>query len=203
MWTSELKFFADKALCKIKISQQDSFLSFAEIIELWKNSKDFRQFYISLIADLPFAAIFWESPPITIDTLDKDYEFVAVDSSQLAAVAQNQHAFSDYFARAKTGETVISFENLGGDALLVVPCPVSSANAYMHLCAFVRQAPNDQCHQLLQRLAQEIDKRLTNKPLWINTSGLGIYWLHIRLDSRPKYYTFLPYKLSPNEQGSN
>lgn len=30
--------------------------------------------------------------------------------------------------------------------------------------------------------------------LWCSTSGLGVYWLHIRLDQYPKYYTYRPYK---------
>ena len=28
------------------------------------------------------------------------------------------------------------------------------------------------------------------KKVWMSTSGLGVYWLHVRLDSRPKYYQF-------------
>ena len=24
--------------------------------------------------------------------------------------------------------------------------------------------------------------------LWINTQGLGVYYLHIRIDTKPKYY---------------
>jgi hypothetical protein len=31
-------------------------------------------------------------------------------------------------------------------------------------------------------------------PVWLSTSGLGIYWLHFRLDTVPKYYTYAPYK---------
>ena len=30
--------------------------------------------------------------------------------------------------------------------------------------------------------------------LWVSTSGLGVYWLHVRLDSYPKYYQHAPYK---------
>ena len=26
--------------------------------------------------------------------------------------------------------------------------------------------------------------------------GLGVYWLHVRLDDRPKYYTHVPYRSS-------
>jgi hypothetical protein len=31
-------------------------------------------------------------------------------------------------------------------------------------------------------------------PLWVSTSGLAVPWLHLRLDARPKYYGFEPYK---------
>jgi hypothetical protein len=34
-------------------------------------------------------------------------------------------------------------------------------------------------------------------PLWISTSGLGVYWLHVRLDARPKYYTYAPFRQWP------
>jgi hypothetical protein len=30
----------------------------------------------------------------------------------------------------------------------------------------------------------------TAKPVWFSTSGMGVAWLHFRLDERPKYYTF-------------
>lgn len=31
-------------------------------------------------------------------------------------------------------------------------------------------------------------------PIWLSTSGLGVYWLHVRLDTRPKYYNHDEYK---------
>lgn len=34
----------------------------------------------------------------------------------------------------------------------------------------------------------------SNRAVWFSTSGLGIAWLHFRLDSTPKYYSFAPYK---------
>jgi hypothetical protein len=40
------------------------------------------------------------------------------------------------------------FPNLGGDAIMVVPCPFTSPSAYGHLAAFVRQAPEAQWHAL-------------------------------------------------------
>ena len=34
-------------------------------------------------------------------------------------------------------------------------------------------------------------------PVWMSTSGAGVSWLHIRLDSRPKYYQYRPFAASP------
>ncbi|WP_391540805.1 DUF6940 family protein [Halomicronema hongdechloris] len=40
-----------------------------------------------------------------------------------------------------------------------------------------------------QRLISE-----ESRPRWVNASGLGVAWLHVRLDTRPKYYQHEPYR---------
>jgi hypothetical protein len=40
-----------------------------------------------------------------------------------------------------------------------------------------------------------MEKRLSASPVWLSTSGLGVYWLHVRLDTHPKYYQYQPYKV--------
>ena len=30
-------------------------------------------------------------------------------------------------------------------------------------------------------------------PTWLSTAGMGVSWLHVRLDSQPKYYGFAAY----------
>ena len=35
---------------------------------------------------------------------------------------------------------------------------------------------------------------LSEKPLWLSTAGGGVAWLHLRIDSRPKYYSHRPYR---------
>lgn len=56
-------------------------------------------------------------------------------------------------------------------------------------------------HELLALVGKEVERRVASNshggtpvPLWVSTSGLGVSWLHVRLDSRPKYYTYAPYK---------
>ena len=33
------------------------------------------------------------------------------------------------------------------------------------------------------------------RPLWLNTSGAAVAWLHVRLDSSPKYYRHREYAM--------
>jgi hypothetical protein len=84
--------------------------------------------------------------------------------------------------------------NLGGDATLIVPREQADVACYPHLAAFVRGAPLTQQHDLLQKTGAALAQRLRDTPIWVSTSGLGVSWLHVRLDSRPKYYTYTPYK---------
>lgn len=169
-------------------------MTFAEVVKSWQSDANFRQFYISLITDMPFEALFWETPPITQSTISNPYEFVTVDSPSLVGVKPNSSAFDQYFNSAAINESVVTFANLGNDAWLIAPCPKNSHDAYAHLAKFLREGPNAQCHEFFHILGEEIEKRVSEEAMWINTSGLGIYWLHVRLDSYPKYYTYSPYK---------
>ena len=48
-----------------------------------------------------------------------------------------------------------------------------------------------------QEVGKQMEIRLRQDPgrsVWLSTSGLGVYWLHMRLDSYPKYYTHDEYK---------
>src|SRR5262249_52829864 len=105
-------------------------------------------------------------------------------------------AFAEHFAEGV--DSVAVFPNIGGDAIMIVPCPIAEASAYGHLAAFVRAAPESQRHALWQSVAKAMGQRISPKPVWLSTAGAGVSWLHVRLDDRPKYYGFEPYtQLSP------
>ena len=96
-------------------------------------------------------------------------------------------------------DRVVSFPNLGNDALLIVPCNEvpDSPNIYMHVANFVRMAPDDQIKIFWREVVHQMSRRLKakrGKRLWLSTCGLGIFYLHVRLDNSPKYYSYLPYR---------
>jgi len=89
---------------------------------------------------------------------------------------------------------VVSFSNLGRNAVLVVLTPIAIPEAYPQLAAFVRLAPPSQQHEFWQLVADQMKKRVNTRPVWLSTAGMGVSWLHVRLDDRPKYYAWKPYK---------
>jgi hypothetical protein len=89
---------------------------------------------------------------------------------------------------------MVSFDNLGGDARLIAPCPLEPSSACTHLAAFLRQAPADAVVELWRSVSEAVSSSLSDQPLWVSTCGLGVYWLHVRLDSFPKYYRYAPYQ---------
>ena len=161
-----------------------------QVYARWQEDEDFRTFFIETLADAPFEAFRWEMPPVTAARLDEGFEFVLVDSPTLARRA-NPRAFREHFT---SGEEVAVFPNLGGDALMVVPAPVGDRETYAHLGAFVRGAPESQVHALWAAVGKAMSEQVGEQPVWLNTAGGGVPWLHVRLDSRPKYYVYGGYR---------
>jgi hypothetical protein len=168
-------------------------MSYANALDLWQHNESFRSFFNSLLANAPFSAYRWETPPVSIKTVNRKFEFILLDSPSLVRPPDTK-IFASYFTTAESGTGIVVFENLGKDALLVVPCPQGSNSAYAHIAAFTRNAPDPQIHALWQIVGRTMQQRITNEPVWLSTEGHGVSWLHIRLDSRPKYYGFTPYK---------
>ncbi|CAN0155155.1 unnamed protein product [Ascophyllum nodosum] len=172
-------------------------LSFREVAGLWKTSPQFAEMFAATLAAVPHDAIFWESIPVTQGTMGKPYEYVTVNSPSLARVSSDGTPFAEYLASGEGTTDVATFRNMRGDARLVSPCRVGDYR-YAHLAAFVRSAPKEQVVKFFGAvgagLEEELASRQNERPVWLSTSGLGVYWLHARLDSVPKYYTYEPYK---------
>lgn len=195
-WATQTESLEGGRVRRHTLDRDGRALSLAEVMEAWQRDEDFRGWFVALLAAAPFAAFFWETPPATRSSVDRAFEFVLVDSPALAGLRADPRDFADQFAAAGPHEPVVSFPNLGGDAFLVAPCPRAPLSAYAHLAAFAREAPDHQQHALWQAVATALAAQLEERPLWLSTAGLGVAWLHVRLDSFPKYYTFDPYRRS-------
>jgi hypothetical protein len=192
-YTTSIESAAQGRVRKITFDQDGERLSFGDTLALLRDSQNFRQELTVALAEAPYRAFHWEAPPVTRDTLQQDFECVLVDSPDLTDDA-DPRAFAGHFDDSGPDDDVIVFPNLGDDALLVVPMPKRRDNLYAHLASFLRGAETAQVDALWQCVSDAMRDRLGTEPVWLNTAGGGVSWLHVRLDSRPKYYRYAAYR---------
>lgn len=191
MWNFNTETISED-ISKYKITFQGATINKASFIQYLKSSTGFIQFLNSILENSPYAAFFWEVHPFTKHSMEQDFEFVLVNSSALTKISTDPRSFRNQFDRQKP---VVSFPNLGKNALLVVPTPIGALSCYGHLANFVRKAPEEQKIAFWKTVGMELDDAIGEAPKWLSTAGLGVHWLHLRIDSKPKYYRYKPYKL--------
>jgi hypothetical protein len=165
--------------------------SYTEVLHGLRASESFRAFFGAMLAKAPYGAFRWETPAVNSTTIGKPFECVLLDAPKLDRRADPQ-AFAEHFE--DDGPSVVSFANLGRDAVMVVPRPLDNPHAYGHLAAFLRRGPEEQRDELWRCVGEAMLSRISAKPVWLSTAGAGVAWLHIRLDDRPKYYGHAPYR---------
>jgi hypothetical protein len=166
-------------------------LGFGDVFSLWRDDDEFNGFWSSNLRGVRFTSYCWECPPVTSHTLTRPFECVFVSSPLLAELPADPRPFARQF---RAGTDVVTFESLGKDALLVAPCPAAQTTDYAHLASFIASASQRQMGALWNAVGDALAGRVGPQPLWLSTAGLGVAWLHVRLDSRPKYYRHAPYR---------
>ncbi len=170
-------------------------LSRSEVLALWVSDDSFCACFSKALADSPLEAFFWETPSLSPETIDLPFECILMPAPSLARQRSDPRPFAAQFEAAPDAPGVIAFENLGGDASLIVPCDTGDGARYGHMAAFLRTAAPKQIRTLWRQVGQTAGEWLARgQTCWISTSGLGVSWLHIRIDSRPKYYGYAPYR---------
>lgn len=192
-------------------------VTYAEFIDLLKSKdKDFLQTFKEALDDgnKELKAYFWECPPVLKATKNvRPFEFVLTKSETLRSIKQSYSSFNEHFI-GNLNDTVVSFPNLGRDATLVVPVPQKSGDDiptdynlnwqkdtkeldYKSISSFTKNAPLEDQKEFWQKVANDLERDLNNdesSPKWLSTHGLGVYYLHVRIDSRPRYYSCEEYK---------
>jgi len=171
-------------------------LRYRDVLHLWENDDRFADFYSSVFRKMVYKSYVWETPPVSLDTLDQFFEFTIINRSG------KEHSFSpppdlltfkDYFAPINSDDGIVAFANIGKDATLVVPSPLRENTNYAGLAEFFSNAPIPQQISLWKVLARQIQLTLSHNKLWVSVAGGGVAWLHLRIDAKPKYYRYEAY----------
>lgn len=193
MWTAHRQPIGANRGEILTIDVGEHALTVAETIAGWRDNESLRAFFVAELAATAYPAFFWEMPPVERATLSDPFACAVIRGDAPARMRADDTDFASYFSADPA--PVTSFPNLGGDALLIAPRPMSDADCYGHIAAFARAAPAQQQHALFHLLALKMEERLEagGNRFWISTSGLGVPWVHVRLDSHPKYYQYRRY----------
>ena len=170
-----------------------------------RNDKSYLQEFINLIhqSTSQYDAYFFETKGTSLQNAnDKQFEFVLVDSEHLSSISRisgpTPEVFQEHLDCLPSSDTCCAFPNLGNNAILISPKDSHIENRdYSHIGSFMRNASQDEIYQFWRKVVREyLDalQRSPSKSLWLSTSGLGISWLHFRIDNRPKYYTYREFK---------
>jgi hypothetical protein len=173
-------------------------LTYAEVIHAWRNDAAFRAWFTGVLIDAGYEAFRWETPAVTSATANRPFECVVLHAPRLAR-RPDAESFAEHFQR-EPGAEVVTFPSLGRDAILIAPCPRGPHADYVHLGVFLREAPASQIDALWRAVGDAMQRRLGERPVWLSTAGGGVAWLHVRLDDRPKYYHYAPYRTPPRNE---
>ena len=198
MWNFEIQKVHDSAskpsVQKFFLRDEANRVSCEQVIQLWLKNDLFNEWFSGQLVSLSLSqkAVRWETPFLTRHNLDRDFEFVLVDSPRLDRRA-DPSPFANQFAAAEA-DSVIAFPNLGRNGIMIVPVPGPDHSIYCHLLSFLRGGTRQQSIQLWRTVGEQMENRVNEIPVWLSTAGGGVAWLHVRLDDRPKYYSYAPYK---------
>src|SRR5262245_48694159 len=120
MWTSRSEELIAARGLRFFVDLDAKPATFADVLQGWQNNPTFRSMFNALLANAPFSAFRWETPPVAIATLTRPFEFVLLDSPGLAR-RPDPEAFAEHFSESSQRDVVV-FPNLGGDAIMIVPC---------------------------------------------------------------------------------
>ncbi len=177
---------------RFRIKKKGEFLSFKEVFTLWAENVGFIKFYKEALIAFGYQAFYWEHPAINEAFLEKKYECILQRSKPLENLQSNENTFKEYI---HANNQVADFMNLGKNARLIVPTKQTDQEVYNHLGKFINFAKDEQIIKIFQQLGDAVLEELKEeKAIWLNTAGLGVIWLHIRLDTKPKYYKTKLYK---------
>jgi len=193
MWHSQKTIIEPGRIIQYQILENKTILSYHQLLDRLGNNQDFRTFYNELLKSAEFEAFCWENPSLTLEEKDQPYEFVLIKSNALAKVKPEPDTFQEHYA---SNQSVVVFWNLGKNAQLIVPTPSKPNASFAHLANFVRTAPANQIDDFWRVTGETFLQALDTQRKWLSTAGLGVYWLHIRIDQRPKYYKYIPYKMA-------
>lgn len=148
-------------------------------IEQWKQGKNLPRITSS---------VFWETSRMHGRGLS---EFKQKTTSASKHLPMSMRADSSAFAQHVRGKkSTVAFQNLGNTATLVAPPHRTGSNKnFSHIATFYKHASPAEIRDLWRTVAKVVETKMNKgESVYVSTHGTGVPWLHVRIESTPKYY---------------
>lgn len=160
------------------------------------DSDQFIRGYVAALTQVADEEFYWEHPPFHADDQTDAYEVAIVPAPALRSVRSNPSPFRSHFTST---DRVVHFPNRGGDAVLIVPAPELLDTGDKDYATIFRFLQNADEELLVDFFKTAFAVARENRPpqgsrAYLSTHGLGVHWLHARVDGRPKYYHMKEYR---------
>ena len=119
MWSVKKQLESNGQTVKLTFGDVSNRVSYGEFLSQLRDSVEFRNFLSEQLLSVPFDAFRWETPPVTVATIEQSFECVLIASPELLC-KPDPHAFADYFM-SHSVDDIATFPNLRNDAVLVAP----------------------------------------------------------------------------------
>ena len=85
---------------KYKIYQNDQQITYRQFLELLGKTEDFREFFRNTLASSPFGAFRFETPAINSEKINRDFEFIILNSPHLVNIEPDTTSFREHWKRS-------------------------------------------------------------------------------------------------------
>ena len=105
MWTARSENLSDDRGLRFALDLDSRPATVADVLRGWQSDAGFRALFNSLLAETPYTAFRWETPPVTAASVSQPFEFVLLDSPGLVR-RPDPEAFAEKFRRGVEGVVV-------------------------------------------------------------------------------------------------
>jgi len=185
--------FLGKDIINYYFTLNNTPITFEHAMELLYKDNNFRNVLVNTFKNIPYEYYMFGMTKIK-DASDykKPFKLYIKPEPAFKNIEANPDAFKEKFIVQEHNWSL--FLNISGDALLLVPNPPSKPknkkeySKYINIGSFVKNSSDAVINTMFKYIGEHgLDYIKLKKPVYINTHGFGVPWLHIRFDSKPKY----------------
>ena len=171
MFEATTEIVASDRITKYHLHHGDTILTYSEVLDLWCSDAEFRNFFVKLLTNSFYGGFRWETPALSRLTVSNPFEFVLLNSPEFCSRPTDVNTFGGYFTDKHDADYgIVKLANLGGDATLIIPSPMTGPDTYGHLASFIRHAPDAQIDAFWRVVGTTVKSKVGDHPIWVRTS---------------------------------